>query len=259
MRAAWQGYIALGQLGIPVRLYAATQSIRPRFVQLHETDGSPVERELKCRAEDRAIDPGEVIRAVEYEPGRYIALTDRELATTSEAVKTISIQQFCEPHAIPAIHHDKAYYVVPTRGGERAYALLREVLARRAVAAIAQFVIYTKEHIAALGVHGDMLLLYQLRYAAEIVPRSSVKVPALPKPSPSEVDALGAVVDRLNGPFYINDYHDEHAERVQELIERKAKGLSAPRRESVAPHATPEDDIASTLRAMLGESRALAP
>jgi non-homologous end joining protein Ku len=44
MKATWQGYIALGQLGIPAKLYSASRSIRPQFVQLHEKDSSPVER-----------------------------------------------------------------------------------------------------------------------------------------------------------------------------------------------------------------------
>ena len=39
VRASWQGYLALGQLGIPVRLYKATQSLQPRFVLLHASDG----------------------------------------------------------------------------------------------------------------------------------------------------------------------------------------------------------------------------
>lgn len=248
LRATWQGYVALGQLGVPVRLYTATQSMRPRFVQLHESDGSPVERELRCLAEQREIESSEIIRAVEYEPGRYIALTDRELAQAVSDVKTIAIQQFCDPSAIPSAYYDKPYYIVPAKGGERAYSLLREVLARRHIVAIAKFAIYHKEHVALVSVYGDLLLLQQLRFASEIVLRSNIKAPPLPKPSPSEIEALSAVVDRLSGPFFAEDYHDEYAERIQQLIERKAKGLSVPRRERVAPYATPESDIVAVLQ-----------
>jgi DNA end-binding protein Ku len=255
-RAAWQGYIALGRLGVPVRLYAATRAMRPRFVQLHESDGSPVERELKCAIEGRKIDPSEVVRAIEYEPGRYITLTDRELVTsTALPEKTIAIQQFCEPEAVPSIYFDKPFYVVPARGGERAYALLREVLARQHKLAVAQFVIYTQEHVAALSVYSDMLLLQQLHFAAEIVPRSTLKTPALPKPGPAELDVLGAVAERFSGPLYLGDYHDEHSERVHELVERKAQGLPNRRTERIAPHATRETEIVAALQDTLGETR----
>jgi DNA end-binding protein Ku len=257
-KATWQGYIALGKLGIPVRLHSATQSLRPRFVQLHEKDGSPVERELRCKHEKREIAPSEIIRAVEYEPGKYITLTDRELEQSATSpIKTIDVKQFCDPEAIDPIYFEKPYYIAPTRGGERAYSLLREVLARTGKIAIVQFVIYNKERIAAIGIHGDLLVLQQLRFDTEIVPRSSIKTPALPKPSPAEIEALSTVVERYTSPLYIQDYHDEHAEHINELIERKAKGLPAPRAERTAPNATPESEIVNALEDTLGDQPAL--
>lgn len=253
-RATWQGYIALGQLGIPVRLYSATQSTRPKFVQLHEKDGSPVERTLRCREERKEIDSSEIVRAVEHEPGKYITLTDRELDQSApSSIKTIGIKQFADKHAVESLYYEKPFYIVPTKGGERAYALLREVFIRSSKVAVGQFIIYNQEHIAIIGVHGDVLMLQQLRFAAEILPRSNIKTPALPKPSPSEVEALSAVVDRFSGPFYIQDFHDEHTEHINELIERKIKGLSVPRRERIAPHATPEDEIVNALRSTINE------
>jgi DNA end-binding protein Ku len=253
-RAAWQGYITLGQLGIPVRLYTAVQSIQPRFVQLHETDGSPVERQLRCKAEQREISSSEVVRAVEVEPDRYVTLTDRELDSGHQNdFKAITIQQFCDNTDIQTLYVDKPYYVVPTRGGERAYSLVREVLARLKKIAIAQFVIYNRAHIAALGVVGDLLMLQQLRYADEIVPRQSIRSPALPKPSPNEIEALSQVVELFSGPFFIQDYRDTFADNLHGLIERKKRGLSPKRteRERIAPHATPEKDILVTLQESL--------
>ncbi len=174
--AAWQGYLTLGRLGIPVRLYTAIQSIRPRFVQLHEADGSPVERELHCQIKHRKIDASEVVRGIEYEPGRYITFTDDELTTSKNlSSKAISILQFCEPEAIPTLYFDKPFYIVPSKGGERAYALMREVLDRQHKVAVAHFVIYAHEHIAVLGVQGDVIVLQQLHFAAKIIPRNTLK------------------------------------------------------------------------------------
>lgn len=248
-RAIWQGYITLGQLGIPVRLYAATQSIRPRFVQLHEKDGSPVERVLMCHDEHREIRVSDTIRAVPVEGDRYIPLTDRELEqTTDGTIKAIDIQHFTDVTDIAPMYFEKPFYVSPSRGGERAYALMREVFTRTSKMAIAQFTIYTQEHIAALMVEGDMLLLQQLRYTAGIVPRANIKTPPLPKPLPAEAEAMQKVVERFSGPVFIQDYHDSYAERINELVERKTKGLPPPRKEQAAPHATPETDIEATLR-----------
>lgn len=253
MKALWRGYITLGQLGIPVRLYSATQSIRPHFVYLHEKDSSPVTRNLKCEKEDKEIPFGETIRAVEAEPGRFIAFTEQELERASgQEVKTFDVKQFCEPKAIDTVYFEKPYFITPTKGGERAYALLREVLARTDKLAVVQGIIYGNEHIAAIGVRGDLLLLNQLRFEAELTPRSNLKTPPLPKPHPNEIEALEAVVERFSGSFYIEDYHDEYSECVRELVERKAKGLpDSSRRERPDAHATPEDEIVNALASTL--------
>lgn len=257
-RAAWKGYISLGQLGIPVRLYSATRSIRPHFVQLHESDGSPIERQLRCRAEQREISATEIIRAIELTPGNYLALTEQELdgALTTTA-KTIALQQFAPPNAIPPYFYDKVFSIVPARGGERGYVLLREVLERAQRIAVARFAIYGSEHLAAVGVVGDMLVLYQLRYAAEIVPRSEVKLPPLPRPTPKEIDTLSAVVERLSGPLYLEDYHDDYADHLDALIERKTKGLPPRSPERIAPHTTPEDELIPMLERVLQSGKHL--
>jgi DNA end-binding protein Ku len=211
-----------------------------------------VKRAWRCEQEQIDITHSDTIRAVETEPGRYITLTDRELEQSAVGpVRTISIKQFCAIDAIAPIYYQQPFYVVPSRGGERAYSLLREALTREQALAIAEFTLRTNEQIGALGVHGDLLMLYSLRYAAEILPRSSVKTPPLPKPAPTELGALTAVIQRYNGPFYIEDYHDEYSERVHELIERKRQGLPAPRQTRPAPHATPEADITATLQQAL--------
>jgi DNA end-binding protein Ku len=252
-KASWQGYISLGQLGIPVRLYNASQPARPNFVQLHEKDGSKVERILQCKDEHKQINIEEVVRAVEYEPGRFVTLSNNELELASSSpVKTIDVKQFTGPESVEPIYYEKPYYMVPTRGGERAYALLREVFIRSGKIAVTQFTIYNKERIGVLMVQDDLITLLQLRYAAEIVPRSSIKTPALPKPSPSEIEALSSVIDRYSGAFYIQDFHDENVERINQLVERKIKGLPVPSRERIAPLATPEGEIVEALRESLG-------
>jgi len=257
-RASWQGYITLGGLGIPVRLYPATQSLQPRFTLLHADDGSPVERSWRCQQEQREISHQETIRAIEDTPGHYITITDRELERASSApLRTVTIKQFCDDGSVAPLYYARSFYAVAGKGGERAYALIREVFARTQSMAIAEFTLRLQDHIAALAVHGDVLMLHQLHFAAEILPRSSLKTPALPKPSPTEIARLMTVVERFRGPFYIEDYHDEHSEQIRELIERKRQGLPAPRHERPAAHATPEADIVATLEQALRTPHAM--
>ena len=247
-KAAWKGYITIGQLGIPVRLYTAVQAKRPRFVLLHAADGSPVGRELWCKTEQRSIPASETVRAIEASPDRYITVTDHDLALSSNGtIKTIAVRQFCSPDEVATMYYSKPYYITPAAGGERAYALLREALARLHKAAIAEYVIYGNQHIAAIGGYGDLLVLQQLRYESELIPRSTISSPALPASSPVEVDALCSLIERLSGSFHAKDYHHTHTEHVLELIDRKSRNLPPARREQASPRATPEDQILSAL------------
>lgn len=251
MKALWKGYITLGQLGIPVRLYAATQDPGVQFVQVHEKDNSPVERPLFCKREQAEIPYDEVVKAVQVD-GRYVTFTDRELDQIQElTVKAIDIRQFCVPSQIPFTYFEKPYYIVPAKGGEQAYVLLREGLARTGVMALGRFYFYGSEYIGAIGADQDMLVLYRLRFADELVPRSDIKTPALPGVGPVEIDRMKAVVERYSGPVHMRDYHNEYMERVKELFERKAKGLPTPRPERRSTEATPEDAIPSVLGRMI--------
>jgi DNA end-binding protein Ku len=248
MKALWKGYITLGQLGIPVRLYAATRDSGVRFVQLHETDGSPVERPLFCKKEHREIAASEVVRGVETEPGRYVLFTDQELERGHDSdVKTIEIRQFCEPVQLPLGYFEKPYFIVPASGGEHGYALLREALTRTNMLAVSVFYFYGDDYIGAIQVSEDVLMLHRLRFSDELVPRSNIPTPALPRSDPNEVDMLRRVIERHSGPLHLRDYHDAYAERIRLLTDRKAKGLSMPKAERPAAHATPEDEIGSVL------------
>lgn len=253
MRSIWSGYITLGQLGIPVSLYSAARVSRLQFVQLHEKDGSPIERILRCKAEGKQITQSETTRAIEHEPGRYITFTPDELERAEiEKSKSISVKQFCSPADIEPLYFDKPYYIAPTKEGARAYGLVREALSRSGKAAVTQFVLYNKDRLGIISPRGDILMLYQLRFASEIIPRSEVKTPPLPKATPAEIDTLTAIIERYSGRFYIEDYHDEQTERVRELLERKIKGLPAPSTDD--PSLTKDSDLLPALKQTLKEA-----
>lgn len=252
MKATWNGYVLLGHLGFPVQLYSATKTARPRFTQLHEHDLSPIELVPYCRAEHKEIPASKIVRGVKQKNGEYLVLSNEELEhATDLPPKTIQIQQFCNLADIDPIYYQKPYYLVPNTGGERAYALIREVLAREQKVAVAQFVLLGKEHIAAIRAYDSVLVLHQLHFAQELVPRSDLTTPPLQKPSLLELEAGTDLVHRLTGPFFAEDYHDTQADHINALIERKAKGLPAPRKKT--PTTTDEQDITKALRDSLEE------
>jgi DNA end-binding protein Ku len=169
----------------------------------------------------------------------------------------VAVRQFCAPAQLALAHFEKPYYVVPTRGGERAYVLLREGLARTSMMAVGQFYFYGSAYVGALEAKEDVLLLYRLRFTDELVPRASIKTLPLPGVHPAELDMMQNVIERYSGPVHLSDYHNEYQEYVQALCERKAKGLPLPRPERPATDATPEAEIPAILGRMMDQDGAL--
>jgi DNA end-binding protein Ku len=260
MKTLWKGYIILGQLGIPVHLYAATKDSSIRLIQPYETDLSPGERPLSCKEEHVEIPYSEIVKGAEIEPGKYVTFTDKELEQSPEThQKTIVIAQFCDLSQIDYSYIEKPYYTTVASGGQRGYALLREGLARIKKIAIGQFFFYGNEYLAAIAVEEDILMLHRLRFADELVPRTDIKTPALPGSNPSEIDMMSTIIERHSGPVYMRDYHNEYTEHLRLVYERKARRLTLPRPERPSPGAAPEEDIPATLLQIMGHGVKLVP
>ena len=72
-------------------------------------------------------------RGYEYEKGQYIEITDEDIERADvELTKTIQIMEFVNEAEIDPVYFDKPYYLEPQKGGERAYALMREALRSQA-------------------------------------------------------------------------------------------------------------------------------
>ncbi|HJQ08166.1 MAG TPA: Ku protein [Candidatus Saccharimonadales bacterium] len=233
-------------------MYTAVRSIAPNFIQLHAKDRSPVVRPYKCQKEDKEIPFKDIVRVVEHK-GVYVEVTASDIKGALATAKNITVKQFSDPQAIDPMYYDKPYYMVPGKGGELAYTLLRDAFVKAKKIAITIFTFYEKEHIGIIMTYGGVLMLQQLRFGAELVPRADIKTPTLPQPAPNQVDVAVKLMRRYSTPFYIEDYRNEQADYIHELIERKAKGLPPKRPQRVAPHTTPEDELMPTLNALLKE------
>jgi len=128
-RALWKGSIAFGLVSIPVELHTAVRDSRPRFRLLHAEDRSPVRFERVCAREGKAVAWEELVKGYEYEKGRFVVLTKEDFqAAALEKTRTIDIRNFVKAEEIDDRFFETSYYLVPPKGGERAYALLREAM-----------------------------------------------------------------------------------------------------------------------------------
>lgn len=227
MRAIWKGHISFALVTIPVSLFSATKRNEVSLHYLHKGDLSPVSYKRFCDAEDKEVPWEEITRGYEYEKGQYVEITDEDLdGVDVKLTKTIQVSEFVNESEIDPVYFDKPYYLEPQKGGERAYALMRDALAHSGRVGIARVVLRSKEHLAAVKPVGKMLMLEMMRFAHEIVDPGSLQLPDAAAPTGKEMDLARTLIDSMTDTFDPGRYKDEYHDKVLEVIQAKVAGVA---------------------------------
>jgi len=252
MRPIWNGSISFGLVNIPVRLFSGTN---PRegidLTMLHKDDNSPVRYARVCRKDGEEIPFDDIVKGYEYREGDYIVLTKKDLENIDvEKSQTIDIQQFVEQDDIDIRYFEKPYYLEPVKGGEKAYALLRNALRDSRKLAVAKFVMHEREHVAAIKPVGRALVLNQMRFPTDLREPGELKLPTDKEVTDKEVEMALKLIKQETRPFIAEDLHDTYTEELEELIKAKSKGKKPPKT-TKAPEHTSTGDLMSALKASL--------
>ena len=225
MRTVWKGALTFGLVNIPVGLYPATTRNDLSFRLLHAKDKSPIAYRRVCSEENVEVPWGEIVKGYEYEKGQFVEMTEADFdAADVEATQTIDILDFVMAAEIPAAYFEQPYYLEPQKTGTKAYALLREALKRSGRVGVATVVLRQREHLGAVQVSGDTLMLTTMRFAHEIVQPGGLDVPGDTGLDRREVDLALQLVDTLAGPWEPGKYRDRYREALLATIERKLEG-----------------------------------
>jgi DNA end-binding protein Ku len=225
-RPIWKGTINFGLVNIPVALYSAETDNSIDFDLLDKRDFSRVRYRRVNEKTGREVPWDAIVKGYEYKKGEYVALSDEDfLKANVEATQSIDILDFVDAADISPIYFDKPYYLAPLKNGERAYALLREVLRRTGKVGIARVVIRTREHLAALLSNGPVLILNLLRFPHELRDPSALDVPETGAAvgSNQELKMAQRLVETMAGKWNPKKYRDEYHQDLLQLIDKKIK------------------------------------
>ena len=255
MAAIWKGSLTFGLVNIPVELKTAVRADHISFRLLHEQDLSPVKYERICQAEGESVPWNEIVKGYEYEKGKFVVLTDEDFKSAAvEQSKTIDILDFVKEGEIDPRYFETPYYLVPSKGGDKPYALLREAIRQTGSVGIGKIIIRQTQHLAAVKVVGDALVLEIMRFANELVDAGEYSFPSRSAVRPQELKMAEQLVGNLAEPFDPTRYTDDYRANLMRIIKAKMKGkkpkLEGPEEE------TPDSgvlDLMSRLRASLEE------
>jgi len=221
MQGIWSGTISFSLVAIPVRLVRAVAPGRVSFRLLHVTDYSPLSRKMFCPKEEEIVSPEEIIRGYELGPDSYLPITAEELASVSpERSRTIEIVEFIDMAEVDPIYFDHPYYLVPLKGGEKAYRLLAEIMARTNRAGLAKFVLAEREYLVAVKSEAGALALVTLHYSEEILPADDI-APKAGTADAVEKSRMRQSMKRMLGEFRPDKYADERREKLVEMLREK--------------------------------------
>jgi DNA end-binding protein Ku len=227
-RGLWKGAISFGLVNVPVELYSAEKkSSELDLTMLDKRDLAPVgyKRYNKSTGED--VPWPEIVKGYEYDDDKYVVLSDEDFRRANvEAAKTVDIQAFVDLKDIPPLFFDTPYYLAPGKRGEKAYALLRDALKKSGKAGIATVVIRTRQYLAAVMPHEDVLLMDALRYADEIKGVEELGIPnGAPhhKASPKEIDMALRLIDDMSEKWQPEKFKDTYRDDLMARIKEKIK------------------------------------
>jgi DNA end-binding protein Ku len=253
-RSIGSATISFGLVSVPVNLYSSSESSASvSFNMLHTTCGSRLKQQYVCSKEGSVVEKDEIGKGYEFSKGQYVQFSADELKALDEkATNAIDITEFVPLAAVDRIYLDKVYYLGPDKGGDRAYRLLVAALEDTGRAAVGQYSARGKQHLVLVRPMGDVLVMEQLHYHAEL--RSAADVP---RPDTAVKDGELALARLLIEQTAVDEfrpesYRDQVRERVLEAIQRKVDGQDITAEPSHAPE-TKIIDLMDALKASLAK------
>lgn len=220
---------------------------------LHKADHAPIRYARICRKDGEEIPWNDIVKGYEYQDGDYIVLSQKELNTLdAKKTQTIDILQFVDEPDVDIRYFERPYYLEVSKGGEKAYALLRAALEKSNKLALAKFTMHEHEHIAVIKPVGRALILNQMRYPTDLREPDELHFPTDKDLTPREIDMALKLVKQETKPFIPEDLHDTYTEELEELIKAKAKGKK-PHRTTAPRQQTSAKDLMQALKASLKE------
>jgi DNA end-binding protein Ku len=254
-RAIWSGSLSFGLVNIPIEVHTAVRDHRPHFRMLHAKDRSPINFERVCQKEGKTVAWDDLVRGYEYQKGRFVVLTKEDFATAAlEKTKRIDVLDFVEAGAVDDRFFDKPYYLTARKGGETAYALLRQAMGAVGRIGIAKFILRETQHLAAVEGIGDALVLSTLRFADELVEPSSLNFPSSKNIKKAELDMAKMLVKNLASDWDPSKYEDDYRENLMRVIKAKMKGKEPDLVVDERPRDSNVIDLMERLRQSLDES-----
>ena len=226
-RPTWKGYLKISLVTIPIRVFPATNSAATvSFNQLHGECRTRIQQKRWCPSCEREVPLGEIVKGYEFEKGRYVVLSEDDLAKVKpESTKTINLVRFTDDTAVDPMYVEKPYYLAPDgKVAAEAFSVVREGM--RGKAGVGRMSIYGREYLVLVQPREKGLVMFTMRHAQEVRAMSEIEEleSVASKVSADEVKLARQVIGSFEGKLDLTEYKDAYQEELRRVIDAKIAG-----------------------------------
>src|SRR5205823_9776934 len=111
----------------------------------------------------------------------------------------------------------------PQKGGDKAYALLRDALKDTNKVGVAKVVIKTRQYLAGVKPEDGALVLELMHFADELADFEKLHVPKKMEVGKREMSMAKSLIDTMSSKWNPEKYKDDYREALMEVIEEKVE------------------------------------
>ena len=253
VRPTWSGHLRLSLVTCPVALYNATSTAGDvHFNLINPATGGRIKMVTTDAQTGEPVNRGELVKGYEVEKGRYIILSNEEIAAVKlESTRVIDIDRFVDADQIDRLYWNAPYYLVPDGDlALEAFAVIREAMVRTNQVALGRLVLHTRERLVALEPRGKGIMASTLRVADEVKSPDEV-FGAIKDVAVDEnmVSIAQKIIEQQHGAFEPESFRDRYEDALRALIAEKEG--QKPAKQDEAPQDTNVTDLMAALRASL--------
>ncbi len=255
MRSIWKGAISFGLVTIPVGLYPATESKRPKFRQLRESDHSRIKYKRTAEADGQEVPFENIVKGYEFEKGRYVVFTPEELSDVMKGISggSVAVNAFVDESEIDPIYYRTSYYLAPEETGVKAYHILRDALEAKGVVGLATVAIREREYLATIRADEDVIILETMFWPDEVREPAFESLATEVEVTAAEIEMAGMIIDNLTATFDPSAWNDESREAVEAAAQAKIEGHEIVSPEAAEPTAVV--DLMDALKASVDATK----
>jgi DNA end-binding protein Ku len=257
MQTIWKGAISFGLVSIPVKVFSATEERGVSLRQVHAVDGGRIRYRRTCELDGAEVPYSDIAKGYDLGGGELVVLDDADLeALPLASSKGVEVLQFVAAEELDPVAVARSYYLQADLHGAKPYVLLRDALAKSGRIAIVKVALRSRESLATIRPHGDVLLLQMMLWPEEIRDSASLAPEADVTVRQQEVDMAQAYIETMTSSFDPSEYTDEYAAALRAVVDAKVAG-----RQIVSPETAPQPaaevvDLMEALRQSVARARA---